>query len=144
MNVETILRAKGSAVATVEPDISVRAAAKLLSEKRIGALVVTDKDGRIAGIVSERDLVRVIAADGARALDTRVADLMSRDVVTCGPAETIEAVMAVMTARRIRHLPVVDSGRLAGIVSIGDVVKSRIEETELEARSLRDYVMAGH
>jgi CBS domain-containing protein len=144
MLVETILRTKGAEVVTIAPDTTVTAAATLLAERRIGAIVVTDAKGGVIGILSERDIVIAVGTRGARALDQHVADLMARKVETCGRGDTISHVMTVMTARRVRHLPVVEDGRLIGIVSIGDVVKSRIEETEHEAQSLRDYVLAGH
>ena len=144
MHVEAILKHKGNQVATIAADATVKAAAILLHGRRIGALVITETQGRVAGIVSERDIVAAIAQRGERALDLRVSDIMTREVVTCAPGDTVRHIMAVMTSHRIRHVPVVADDRLAGIVSIGDVVKSRIEETELEARSLRDYVMAGH
>ena len=143
MLVETILNAKGRAVATVRPDLTLRKLALLLADKRIGAAVVTDAQERLVGIVSERDVVRAIAQEGERALGLPVADVMTREVRTCRPEDTVEHLMAVMTDGRLRHLPVLVDGRLGGIVSVGDVVKSRIEESELEARSLRDYVMAG-
>lgn len=144
MHVGSILKSKGSAVVTIGPEISVKAAVAVLNERRIGAVVVVEKDGRIAGILSERDIVKAIAESGARALDVRVGDLMTHDVVTCAPEDTVDQIMAIMTQRRVRHVPVVENNRLAGIVSIGDVVKSRIEATELEAQSLREYVMTGH
>jgi len=143
MLVETILNAKGRDVATVRPDVSLRALAELLAEKRIGAVVVTDAQERLVGIVSERDVVRALARFGERALAMPVADAMTREVKTCRPDDTVEHLMSVMTDGRLRHLPVLVDGRLGGIVSVGDIVKSRIEESELEARSLRDYVMAG-
>ncbi len=144
MHVEAILKHKGGEVATIPPETTVKAAAVMLHGRRIGALVVTDAQRRVAGILSERDIVAAIALRGERALDLQVADLMTREVVTCAPGDTVSHLMTVMTARRIRHIPVVVDGRLAGIVSIGDVVKSRIEESETEARVLRDYVMTGH
>ncbi|MEX2648732.1 MAG: CBS domain-containing protein [Alphaproteobacteria bacterium] len=144
MHVEAILKNKGREVTTIAPETTVKAAAVMMHGRRIGALVVTDPQGRIAGIVSERDIVAAIAQRGERALDLKVADLMTREVVTCAPGDTVRHLMTVMTSRRMRHIPVVVDGRLAGIVSIGDVVKSRIEESEMEANMLRDYVMAGH
>jgi CBS domain-containing protein len=144
MHVESILKHKGNQVATVAADATVKAAAILLHGRRIGALIITDAQHAIVGILSERDVVAAVAQRGERALELRVSDVMTREVVTCAPDDTIRHIMAVMTSRRIRHIPVVVDGQLAGIISIGDVVKSRIEETELEAQMLRDYVMAGH
>jgi CBS domain-containing protein len=144
MLVKAILEHKGAEVATIAPEATVKAASVMLHGRRIGALVVVEASGRVAGIVSERDIVAAVALRGERALDLRLADVMTREVITCRPDDTVSHLMTVMTARRIRHIPVTVEGKLAGIVSIGDVVKSRIEETELEARSLRDYVMASH
>lgn len=115
-------------------------AAALLSENRIGALVVVVGE-RVTGILSERDIVRAVARDGEGALASKVSDKMTGTVVTCGPQDTMAAVMNRMTAGRFRHLPVVDNGRLAGIVSIGDVVKFRLAEIERESSMLRDYIM---
>ena len=143
MNVETILRAKGANVETVRPDCSVQEAAQKLTQARIGALVVSADGRRIAGILSERDIIRQIAAAGAGALAQRIDQVMVREVITCAPGDTVNHLMEVMTERRIRHLPVVDEGLLVGIVSIGDVVKGRIEETEHEAAALRQYITAG-
>jgi CBS domain-containing protein len=143
MHVSSILKAKGREVATLGPADSIAAASDLLARLRIGAVVVVS-DGRVEGIVSERDIVRALARYGERTGSQRLADVMTREVVTCALDDTVEHLMTVMTRRRIRHIPVVEEGRLAGIVSIGDVVKSRLEEAELETRSLRDYVMVGH
>ena len=144
MHVSDILKSKGGEVVSVDPGKSLGAVARMLAGHRIGAVVVLDDKGQMVGIVSERDIVTRIAADGARALETAVSDTMSREVVTCAASDTIAEVMGVMTHRRIRHLPVVAGGGVTGIISIGDVVKHRIEETEMEARVLRDYVRAGH
>jgi CBS domain-containing protein len=144
MHVSTILKSKGRDVATLTPDDSVATACGVLMARRIGAIVVVDRERRIAGIVSERDIVRMLAQYGERTGALLLSDVMTREVVTCAPEDTIRHVMTVMTHRRVRHLPVVEDGRLAGIVSIGDVVKSRLEETELEAQVLRDYVMTSH
>jgi len=140
MTVKTILAAKGSHVVTIEPTASVAIAARVLGERGIGSLVVTGPAGRLVGIVSERDLVKGVAAYGSAALELPVAEIMTRKVVTCAPAETISVIMERMTAGKFRHLPVVDCGELAGIISIGDVVKFRLWEMENEHAALRDYI----
>jgi len=144
MKVRDILKVKGDTVATVRPDISAIMAIKRMKADRIGTVVVCDADGGLRGIFSERDIVYALAAQGARALDLPVGDLMTRSVVTCSPDESIAVVMRAMTERRIRHLPVLAEGKLVGIVSIGDVVKNRLEEAELESRVLRDAYIASH
>ena len=123
MTVKAILSHKGHDVATIEPAATLAAAAQLLAERRIGALVVTGADRRIVGILSERDIVRALAQQGARVLDTPVSEVMTRKVVTCIENETLQDLMERMTAGKFRHLPVVEQGRLVGIISIGDVVK---------------------
>jgi len=144
MYVRDILSTKGGRIVTIRPDATIAAATQLLAKHRIGAVLVTDATDGIAGILSERDIVRGLAKHGATVADLSVSDLMTRDVHTCTPNDTIADIMGVMTAQRIRHLPVLDEdGRLAGIVSIGDVVKQRLDETKLEVESLRDYVLAG-
>lgn len=147
MIVETVLRDKGSGVVTARPTITVGEACRLLVENRIGAIVVVDGDSaspRIVGIFSERDIVRVLAAHGADANRLSISDYMSSNVVTCRPSDTVESLMAVMTNRRVRHLPVLGDGdALIGIITIGDVVKSRLDEATMVVESLRDYVTAG-
>ena len=140
MTVEAILSVKGTEVLTIEPTTNLAAAAKLLAERKIGALVVTGPDRRVVGIVSERDIVQELAAHGVAALDLPLTDVMTRKVTTCSASDTISSVMERMTAGKFRHLPVVDQGRLAGIVSIGDVVKHRLQEMEREHSALRDYI----
>ena len=115
-------------------------AAKLLAERKIGALVVTGPDQRVVGIVSERDIVQELAAHGPAALDLALTEVMTRKVTTCSASDTISSVMERMTAGKFRHLPVLEQGRLAGIVSIGDVVKHRLQEMEREQSALRDYI----
>ncbi len=144
MQVQAILRGKGGEVVTTRPEASIADTCKLLAERRIGAVIVLDQDGTIAGVISERDIVAGLAAHGTGAVELTVADLMTRDVVLCLPDATVEEVLAMMTNRRIRHLPVVEHGKLIGIVSIGDAVKSRLDEAAQEAESLRQYVLAGH
>lgn len=141
MTVKAILSRKGSDVLTIDPAATLAAAAKLLAERRIGAIVVTGLDARVAGILSERDIVRALAERGADVLNERVDHVMTRRVVTCTETETIASVMEHMTAGKFRHLPVTDQGRLVGIVSIGDVVKYRLHEIETESQALREYIL---
>ena len=142
MTVKTILALKGGDVATIEPTASLATAAEVLAERRIGALVVMDCAGRIAGMLSERDVVRALAERGPAALDERLDRAMTRNVVTCTETMTVGEIMKRMTASKFRHVPVVELGRLVGIVSIGDVVKYRLAAMQHESQSLRDYVSA--
>ncbi len=142
MNVEGILRAKGAAVVTIKPDATIGSLVQGLREARIGAMVVSDDGRAVLGIISERDVVRGLAERGPRILDTPVAELMTRNVVSCAPKDTVKQVMAEMTKRRVRHLPVVADGVLSGIVSIGDVVKNRLDEIETETNVLREAYIA--
>ena len=144
MNVQSILGAKGADVATVDQTASLADAAARLRDLGIGALVVSDDGATIDGILSERDIVRALAAHGASALGRTVGSVMSTDVVTCACGDSVDALMASMTQRRIRHLPVVDDARaLVGIVSIGDVVKARLGQLEHENAALADYITQG-
>lgn len=138
MKVESILKGKGRDVQTIGTDVSVVLAVHQLSTMSIGTLVVSDDGRRIEGLLGERELVRGLAKHGAGLLDLRVRDVMVRSVATCSPDDTIRHAMEEMTRTRNRHLPVVDGGGLCGLVSIGDVVKHRLEELELEALVLRD------
>jgi CBS domain-containing protein len=140
MTVKRILASKGNEVLTIEPTAVLATAVKLLSERRIGALVVTGADRRIVGIISERDIVRALGARGAHVLEEPVAEVMTRKVVTCSERDTTAGLMEQMTAGKFRHLPVVEQGRLVGIVSIGDVVKSRLEEMQHDTEALQDYI----
>ena len=140
MLVETILQTKGTTVHTLPRNGTLADAVAMLNARNIGALVVTEDDGRIVGILSERDIVRRLGDGQAAALALPIADCMSRDVFTCTRETPISEVMEQMTRRRIRHMPVVENGRMVGIVSIGDVVKRKIEETEQEAEALREYI----
>ena len=140
MIVKTIIDAKGRDVVTMEPGSSLDTAAKLLAERRIGAVVVLGPDHRVIGILSERDIVRAVSERGSAALQDQVSQVMTRKVVTCTLDETIHSIMERMTAGKFRHVPVLEQGRLAGIVSIGDVVKHRIVEMEQESAALRDYI----
>jgi len=143
MNVRTILNAKGSTVETIGPSASIADAAKQLRNRNLGALIVSDSGTTVDGILSERDIIRALATDGARTLDKRVDDLMTANVHTCTPDDTVANIMGTMTAKRIRHVPVVDNNALCGMISIGDVVKIRLEEVESEAHALRDYISSG-
>lgn len=139
MTVARIINDKGRDVVTVSPKVTLAEIAAILSAKRIGAVVVLEKDA-IHGIISERDIVRAVAKHGGDGLAMLAADWMTAKVVTCLPEDTIHDIMEKMTTGRFRHLPVVKHGKLAGIVSIGDVVKRRIEEVEREADQIREYI----
>jgi CBS domain-containing protein len=142
MSVAMILKAKGTHVEATRPDTTLYTAVWELKIKGIGALVVTEDGETVMGLISERDIVRGLAEYGAKLLSSSVSQLMTSPAVTCSPEESITAVMARMTHHRARHLPVVEGGRLCGIVSIGDVVKYRLDELELEANILRENLMA--
>lgn len=144
MKVADILKQKGAEVMSVRPGESIETLAHRLRMARIGAMVVLADDGGLAGIISERDIVRGIAEHGAACLGKTVADLMTQRVVTCAAGDSIARIARVMTESRIRHLPVVEGGRVVGVVSVGDVVKHRLEEMSLEASVLRDIAIAGH
>ena len=143
MLIAQILAGKGSDVISTRPEATIAEVAGLLKEKRIGAVVVTEADGRLCGIISERDLARGLANYGSKLLDMKVAALMTSDVVTCSPDDGIETLMQTMTDGRFRHLPVVKDGELTGIISIGDVVKHRLKELEAETHMLQDYIHGG-
>lgn len=143
MLVKHILHQKGRDVVTVPSNATLSEATRMLAGRRIGALVVRDEDRPVVGILSERDIIRALADHSVNALGQNVAKYMTRQVTTCREGDTVEELMELMTRKRFRHVPVVESGGLAGIISIGDVVKSRIAETELEAESLRGYIAAG-
>lgn len=141
MNVQSILGVKGRDVATIGQQATLSDVAAALRDRGIGALVVSDDGTHIVGIVSERDVVRALAAHGASALGRTVASVMSVDVVTCGADDAVESLMASMTERRIRHLPVVaGDASLAGMISIGDIVKARLGQLENEKQALVDYI----
>ena len=140
MNVENILRTKGRDVATIRPGESVGAAVDALVSGNIGALVVSNDGESVDGIVSERDIVHALAHHGVGLLSMAITEVMTPRVVTCDPADSVGQLMAEMTNRRVRHFPVVQEGRLCGIVSIGDLVKNRLDEIEYEARSLRSFI----
>ena len=139
MKVRDILARKGHDVMTTSPQTTLREAARLLKTHRIGALVVVEGD-RPVGILSERDIVNAVADAGAEAIDAPVADFMSRDMIACSMDDTTDRLMEVMTEKRVRHLPVLENGKLAGLVSIGDVVKQRIEEISFEAEQMKMFI----
>lgn len=140
MTVKAILEQKGHDVVTIGPNAKLSEAIHILVDRRIGALVITNVDGKIVGILSERDVVRVLAKDGPEALDHPVRAGMTAKVKICNEHHTVNEVMEIMTNGRFRHLPVEKDGRLDGIVSIGDVVKRRIEDVEREAEDIRTYI----
>lgn len=141
MNVETILRGKGTKVVTIEPEATISEAAQILKRERIGALVVAE-NGEVRGILSERDIVAGLGdpTRRSRLLESPVSTAMTRDVVTCTPKDSVQKCMVLMTEHHIRHLPVMNDGDMVGVVSIGDVVKNRLEELESEAGFLREMI----
>ncbi len=142
MNVAAILNVKGRAVATAKADTSLQDIARVLSERRIGAIVILGGDGRVEGIVSERDIIRAVADRGSTCLSDSAGSVMTRDVITCTLADSVDHLMQTMTAGRFRHVPIVEAGGLVGIVSIGDVVKHHIAEVEQEASALKSYLVS--
>ena len=144
MNVKAILAAKsrnlGGDIISIEPTADLTAAARLLDARRIGAVVIRGAGGRLAGILSERDIVRAIAEHGTAALTLPISQVMTRNVATCGEDDDIASIMERMTAGKFRHMPVVAKGELIGLVSIGEVVKQRVEEIERESEAMRDYI----
>ena len=140
MNVEQLLRDKGREVISVQPHRTLAEAIRTLSEKRIGAVVVMGADGALIGILSERDIIRALGAQGGAALDSAVSSSMTSKVVTCRPQTSVDELMEIMTTGRFRHVPVVENGRVTGIVSIGDVVKHRVAAIEAESQAMRDYI----
>jgi CBS domain-containing protein len=143
MTIQAILLAKGVTVHSLKPDATLIDAVSLLRQHSIGAALVIEGGHMIAGVLSERDIVRALGSHGASALDMPVHSVMTSPVITCNPDDTVAAAMSLMTTRRIRHLPVVDEGKLIGMVSIGDLVKRRIEESEREAAELKNYITQG-
>jgi CBS domain-containing protein len=140
MNVKAILAAKGGNIVSIEPTADLAAAANLLSARRIGAVVICGAGGRLAGILSERDIVRAVSEHGAAALTLPVGQVMTRNVATCAEDDSIASIMERMTTGKFRHMPVVAKDKLIGVVSIGDVVKQRVEEVEQESKAMRDYI----
>jgi len=143
MTVASILKDKGGAVVSVKPQDPIASVARLLAGHGIGAVLVLDPGGALLGILSERDVVRGLAQRGASLLEQPAESIMTRNVMVCAPRDTMQDVMHLMTKRRIRHLPVMDGGKLVGMISIGDVVKRRIADTEMEAEALRQYIATG-
>lgn len=143
MTVETILKSKGRTVVTMRAQQGLAEAAELLARHRIGAVVVQGAGGRVAGVLSERDVVRAIAERGAQALNDPISAYMTERVVTCAPLDSVDELMEAMTHGRFRHLPVVEDDRLLGIVSIGDVVKLKIAQAEREVVAMREYIATG-
>lgn len=141
MTVQLLLQKKSGSLVTISPDAPLTEAVSRLAEHRIGAIVAVSPSGRLEGILSERDVVRILAEKGTDVLSTPVSGVMTRAVVTCTPDETVPVIMERMTRGRFRHVPVVENERLVGIISIGDVVKFRVEEMERESAELRDYIM---
>ena len=144
MTVRAILDLKGRDVTTIAPDKTLGDAASLLSQHKIGSLVVTGADRRVTGILSERDIVKAVSADGAAALEEKISARMTREVVTCAPHDTMAELMGRMTAGRFRHLPVIDNGRLVGIISIGDVVDWMISSQEQTIHHLQNYIAGAY
>lgn len=140
ITVKNLLDGKGRAVVTVDPEMTLLEVAGILHEKRIGAVVIAGIEGRIAGIFTERDLVRAVAEDGAAVLTNKVKTAMSTTISSCHEENTADELMGMMTAGRFRHVPVEIAGRLSGIISIGDVVKARMQEVELEAEQMKAYI----
>jgi CBS domain-containing protein len=142
MHVKNILSAKGGHVVSIEPTATLEIAVRTLAEHKIGALLVLGPDRRIVGILSERDIVRVLAEQGASGLMQPLAQVMTRKVFTCNPSETIGVIMERMTEGKFRHVPVIEQDQVVGVVSIGDVVKYRLQEMEHESAALRDYIQS--
>jgi CBS domain-containing protein len=140
MTVKDIIAVKGSDVVTIEPTADLATAAKMLAARRIGAVLVLGPDRRVAGILSERDIVRAVAEGGSEALEKPVSSVMTRKVVSCSPIDTLNGLMELMTTGKFRHLPVIEQNHLVGVISIGDVVKWRLQELEHEQNELRDYI----
>jgi CBS domain-containing protein len=140
MNVEALLKSKGHEVVSIKPDDTIAAAVSLLEEKNFGALVVSVDGQSVDGIVSERDIVRHLGRRGAAILDETVASIATKEVKTCDPSDSVDGLMSLMTAGRFRHVPVVEDGRLTGVISIGDVVKSRVAELEDTNQQLNSYI----
>ena len=139
MTVRAILDTKGHHIQSVEPDAKLSAAIKVLAERKIGAVLVMNKD-RVEGILSERDIVRVLGERGAAVLDEPVSEVMTRKVISCRQSDTVAAIMEMMTSGKFRHLPVVEDGQVVGLISIGDIVKWRVREYEAEQEALREYI----
>lgn len=140
MTVRSILDSKGHRVESIQPGATLAAAVQQLGQKKIGAVLVLNMAGRIEGILSERDIVRVLSERGAAVLEEPVTNVMTRKVVSCRPSDTVAGIMEMMTLGKFRHLPVVEDGKVVGLISIGDIVKRRVQEYEKEQEALRDYI----
>jgi CBS domain-containing protein len=143
MTIAKILGGKGGKIVSIVPSETLQAAAAILTTQKVGALVALDSTGKLVGILSERDIVRICAEQGSTAMATLVDDAMTKDVLTAAPTDAIDSAMARMTDRRIRHLPVLDCGNLVGVVSIGDLVKAKIDEALADADAMRAYIASG-
>jgi CBS domain-containing protein len=143
MNIASIIKGKAHRLVSVAPDETLQHAAEVLTRERIGALLVLKPSGDIAGIISERDIVREVGLKGAEVLARPVGELMTKEVTCCAPEDTVDQAMAIMTERRFRHLPVRQDTRIVAMISIGDVVKMKVEEAEAEMQSLREYIAHG-
>ena len=143
MLVSTLIKEKGARVITTEPATTVAEVADIIARERIGAVVVTEKDSEVVGIISERDIVNGLSKFGINLLKLPVSDVMTRDVFTCATTENLNQLRREMTNRRARHIPVVEEDKLIGIISIGDIVKNRLDELEDEAQQMRDYIAIG-
>ena len=143
MLVSQILKTKGDAVVSIDPDETVSAAATLMARHNVGAVLVCSDAGEVRGILSERDLARGLANQGRAVCDAKIGALMTADVITCAPSDTSDSLMEMMTHRRIRHVPVVNDGKLVGMISIGDVVKARLGELQSQAAELQAYIATG-
>ena len=140
MNVSAILKQKGRDVETVAPDTTLMQVTSALAKRKIGAIVVVDERRKVQGIISERDIIRVLAQSGAQVLSSPVSSVMTKNVISCSESDTLDQLMNAMTTGRFRHLPVTKDGALVGIVSIGDVVKYHVAEVEMEATAMKDYI----
>ena len=143
MTIANIVHGKPHRLISVAPDESLQHAAEVLTRERIGALLVLKPNGDIAGIISERDIIRAVGVNGADVLARPVAELMTKEVTCCAPEDTPDQVMAIMTARRFRHVPVRQGGKIVAMISIGDVVKMKVEEAEAESQAMREYIARG-
>lgn len=140
MTVAHILQTKGPEVVTARPDVAILEISQMLAEKKIGAVLVTTKDGSVAGIISERDIVRALSQHGTKLDHAKVRDFMTSELITCTPEATVDQIMSLMSEGRVRHLPVLKDGKLCGLISIGDVVKRRIAQVEFEAEEMKRYI----
>ena len=143
MLVSALIKEKGAGVITTGPATTVSEVADIIARERIGAVVVTEQDDQVVGIISERDIVNGLSKRGTGLLDLPISDIMTRDVFTCATTEDVNQLRREMTNRRARHIPIVEEGKLIGIISIGDIVKNRLDELESETKQMRDYIATG-